>query len=408
MCSYFAAALLAACALRPVTAADVAGKAFNRFFTIWLENQDFLNVTKNPEVKTLSDSGILLTSYYSVTHPSQPNYIASVGGDYFGLNNDGLVSIPANVSTVVDLFDTRGIEWREYLEDVPGPGFMGANSTTPQGQLAYVRKHNPLVSYDSISGNGSRLLNLVSFEDFENDLRKHSLPQWAHMSPNMNNDGHDTSLQFAANWSHSFLQPLLANPYFMNNTLVLLTFDESETYSKPNQIGSLLLGGAVPSKLRGTTDDTFYTHYSILATLENNWGLPNLGRFDVGANVFAMVANQTGFKNHGVDRSKVALNESYPGPLNSQKPGPYPPPNPFLTGAGGQGIVDTVPPAWRQPAGGKVDTVYDGSGNLFDGYDHLPVSQVLTSGAPTPTGDATPTSTVQTSGARRNRPFSFW
>lgn len=29
-----------------------------------------------------------------MTHPSQPNHIASVGGDYFGLNDDSPVNTP--------------------------------------------------------------------------------------------------------------------------------------------------------------------------------------------------------------------------------------------------------------------------------------------------------------------------
>jgi acid phosphatase len=90
----------------------------------------------------LTKQGILLTEYYGLTHPSQPNYIASVGGDYFGLNHDGVVRIPQNVSTLVDLFDTKNIDWKGYFEGVPGPGFMAEGSTPPGGKaFDYVRKH---------------------------------------------------------------------------------------------------------------------------------------------------------------------------------------------------------------------------------------------------------------------------
>lgn len=33
----------------------------------------------------LAKKGITLSSYYGVTHPSEPNYVASIGGDYFGM-----------------------------------------------------------------------------------------------------------------------------------------------------------------------------------------------------------------------------------------------------------------------------------------------------------------------------------
>lgn len=67
--------------------------------------------------------------------------MASVAGDYFGLDHDGVVSVPENVSTVVDLLDSQGIEWRVYMEDAPGPGFMAEGSTDANGQWSYVRKH---------------------------------------------------------------------------------------------------------------------------------------------------------------------------------------------------------------------------------------------------------------------------
>lgn len=98
----------------------------------------------------------------------------------------------------------------------------------------------------------------------------------------------------AGAWSRTFLEPLLSNPKFMNKTLVLLTFDENETYTLQNRVLAILLGDAVPEKLVGTTDSTFYDHYSEISTVEANWGLDTLGRFDVGANVFALVAAQTG------------------------------------------------------------------------------------------------------------------
>jgi acid phosphatase len=94
------------------------------------------------DITKLAKEGILLTNYFGLTHPSQPNYIASVGGDYFGLNHDRFVRIPSNVSTLVDVFDTQRIEWRGYFEGIPGPGYMGESSIAADGiSWDYVRKH---------------------------------------------------------------------------------------------------------------------------------------------------------------------------------------------------------------------------------------------------------------------------
>lgn len=230
--------------------------------------------------------------------------------------------------------------------------------------------HSPFVSFDSISRNGSRLLKLQSLDDFQSDVKSNTLPQYAHISPNMRNDGHDTSLQFATSWTRNFLKDLLENKEFMDKTLILLTYDESETYSIPNHIVSVLLGGAVPDTLKGTKDDTFYSHYSVLSTLENNWELPNLGRYDVGANVFKLVADKTGYKNHASDDIAAVNNSlSYGGFLNwnPRKYLPIPPPNLKLIGAGGHSVADVVQQQWNLAVNDK--TPYDGSGHLYDGGD---------------------------------------
>ncbi|KAF3765655.1 putative acid phosphatase Pho610 [Cryphonectria parasitica EP155] len=356
------------------------GKGFDRFITIWLENQDFAKAVKDAHFADLKREGILLTKYYAQTHPSQPNYIASISGDYFGLDHDDPVHIPSNVSTVVDLLDTKGISFGGYFEDLPGPGYMGIASSRPSSdKWDYVRKHNPYVSFDSITNNGTRLWSVGSFDDFQRDLAAAEIPQFVFMSPNMNHDGHNTTLEQATSWVHDFLTPLLAdtnnkNKAALASTLILLTFDESEDYSQPNKIASLLLGSAVPTSLRGTEDNTFYTHYSILASVENNWGLPNLGRYDVGANVWQFVADATGYKNPGDPDTLSGINSSvsYPGFLHSDPASrvPIPPPNLKLVGAGGQGVVDKVKHAWRKAA--EELSPYDGIGEPFDGGQWLP------------------------------------
>jgi acid phosphatase len=129
----------------------------------------------------------------------------------------------------------------------------------------------------------------------------------------------------------------------LNNTLLLLTFDETETYTQGNKVFSILLGGAIPDSLKGTTDDTFYNHYSAISTVSVNWGLPSLGRWDCEANVFALVANATKYKNAKVDTSKLYFNQSYPGPLSDTAYIPtWPVPDTSAKCASGLGVLDAV------------------------------------------------------------------
>jgi acid phosphatase len=162
--------------------------------------------------------------------------------------------------------------------------------------------------------------------------------------------GHDTTVTVAGTWTRNFLEPLLDDKTFMNNTLVMVTFDENHTYSKQNRVVSILLGDAVPAQLVGTTDDTFYNHYSEIASVQANWGLHTLGRWDVGANVFKFVAAKTGDSVRAwsgkVPLSKMFFNASYAGKLSDKnKSVPWPVPNSEVEYAG-RTVLPAIGSVW--------------------------------------------------------------
>ncbi|KAG6849127.1 hypothetical protein H0H93_011074 [Arthromyces matolae] len=313
--------------------AVVEGKVFNRIIHIWLENTDFSAAASDPNLAALAKKGLLLSEYFSVTHPSQPNYVASVAGEYFGMNSDDNVVIPSNVSTIADLLEDKGISWAEYQEDMPSSGFIG-NSPNAAGASDYMQKHNPLISFANTQSNPSRLANIKNFTLFQQDLAANALPQWIFITPNMSewipkflsiylmtrptaNDGHDTSVTVAGTWVNSWLTPLLSNPNFNDDkTLIVLTFDECSS-TLGNRVFALVLGNALPSNLVGTTDSNFYTHYSSIATVEANWNLHTLGRWDYSSNVFSFVASVTGDTLRTTTTGLVTLTLSYDGIFHS-------------------------------------------------------------------------------------------
>jgi len=279
-----AAAKATAKTLSPTS--SVPGKTFDRFVNIWLENTDFDMAAADPSLSWLATQGITLTNYLAITHPSQPNYIASVGGSTHWVIWDLFSRIASSERTIVDLLDAKGVSWSEYEEDMPYSGFEGDYVNQVTGANDYVRKHNPLISYDSVTEDENKLAKIKNLTMFYEDLNNNALPQWMFITPNMTNNGHDSSVTVAGTWAKSFLEPLLTNENFMNNTLILLTFDETESYFSNNRVFSVLLGDAVPKQLYGSTDDTAYNHYSIMATVENNWDLGNLGLNDKSASIF--------------------------------------------------------------------------------------------------------------------------
>ncbi|KAJ3034588.1 hypothetical protein HDV00_004860 [Rhizophlyctis rosea] len=325
----------------------VPGVAFNRIIQIWLENTNYEAASTDPYLASLASQGVVLTNYYAVTHPSEPNYMAVAGGSFFGNCDDAEHHVPSNVSTVIDLLDTKNISWATYQENMPTDGFQGFNFTNPDDKYVdYVRKHNPLVLFESIASNSTRQQRIRNFNDFAADVSAGALPQWVFITPNMRNDGHDTNIAFAANWTNYFLTPLLENTNFNDDkTLVILSFDESDVYTDSNRVYTVLLGGAVQS-MKGTNDSTVYTHYSTISTVSANWGLPALGRGDVDpnkSNVLSFVASQTNYTNKQVspsDAVAMGLNNTgnTPGPFNTNMWQPVLAPNMTAKSAGGQGV----------------------------------------------------------------------
>ncbi|KAJ7106549.1 phosphoesterase family-domain-containing protein [Mycena epipterygia] len=272
----------------------VKGKAFNRIIQ---------TAASTPIFESLAEQGILFTNYKAVTSPSptvrpslpfppvpslrNPFYdtylslrsdVAAIGGDFFGKHDDNMYHIPPNIGTVVDLLEAKRVSWTTYQENMPADAFHGFRRCITSAVISYTsptRRQDP-----------KRAPRIRTFTDFANDVVNGTIPQWVFVTPNMVNDAHDTTIDFAASFLEYWLF-LLTDPRVNDaETLILLTFDENESYGIQNGVWSLGLGGAIPLALRGTTDDTLYTHYSTLSTVQANWGLGSLGRQDPNACVF--------------------------------------------------------------------------------------------------------------------------
>ncbi|KAK0543872.1 hypothetical protein OC846_005810 [Tilletia horrida] len=257
----------------------VPGNSFDRVIAIFFENEDASTVIADTNFKNAAQKGIYHSSYYAVTHPSQPNYIAYVSGSTQGCTNDQNINI--NAKSVADTLEAKGISWGAYAEGLPSTAcYTGAT----YGTSSYARKHEPFISFLNVQ-NSSRCSNIKQSSQFSTDFNNGNLPQFTLYIPDLKNDGHDTSTSYAGNWLNGWLNTYLSGIQ-QSNTLLHLVFDESASTS-PNKVYSVLLGGAVPSVNVGATDSTSYSHYSMLKTVENNWGLASLTSNDANATPFA-------------------------------------------------------------------------------------------------------------------------
>jgi hypothetical protein len=249
--------------------------SFNRFFTIVLENRDYEDVMRDEFMgETLSSKGMLLTNFHAKTHPSQPNYFHMVAGSRMGVYTSMIQDVEGE--SIVDLLERKEITWKTYQEMYPGDCFDGDFAT-------YKRKHNPFISFNNIRNDETRCSKIVNSDQLYVDIENESVPEYVFYTPDMDNNSHDTTLEYSSNWLDNFLTPLLENPYF-EDTLFFITFDESESsflyFFGDNQIYSLLIG---PGITPGSTDNNYYSFENILATIEARWDLGNMGRTDAYA-----------------------------------------------------------------------------------------------------------------------------
>jgi len=260
-----------------IVPSNVPGLYFDRIFIIFFENYGYSSVMRNAYFKQLTESGVNLANLYAISHPSQPNYIAFAAGDTLGVTSNDPINLA--YTSIVDLLENSSISWKAYVENLPSPCFTGQYN---DGTL-YARKHNPFISFNSVRNNATRCAKIVPSAQLDIDIAGDRLPQFSYYIPNQRNDAHDTSVAFGADWLRGFLAPKQSNPNFSRDTLVVVTWDEDD-YLENNHIHTALLGPLVKSNV---VDNTRYSLYSIIATVEKNWGLKTLGRGDATANAFA-------------------------------------------------------------------------------------------------------------------------
>ncbi|KAI8150259.1 phosphoesterase family-domain-containing protein [Fennellomyces sp. T-0311] len=258
----------------------VAGKYFDRVVIIVFENKDYETAMENDYFKTLPNrhNGVLLTNYRGTSHPSQPNYIAMISGSTDGTDEDDESNIDRK--TIVDLLEKKKISWKSYQEDFPG----GCNKEMDIDD--YARKHNPFISFKNIQKDKKRCARIVNSKELDKDIENDSVPQYVFYTPDINNDAHDTDIDYGAKWLKKFLEPRIKKPAFSKNTMFVVTFDEDDSNTDENHVYTALFGPDWKGAPKSKKDKKEYDHYSLLRTIEDNWSLGDLGEEDEDADPF--------------------------------------------------------------------------------------------------------------------------
>ena len=331
----FAAVVLPGAGVASATAGVVPVR---HVFVIVLENKEFAETFGAGSAfapyltRTLTSEGALVPNYFGTGHSSADNYISMVAGQpptTASKNDcpDPLTTIPTaadangvaqagggcvypdNFKTIGDQLAANSLTWKAYAENIPA-----ACSQVHDAPGNYARKHNPFPFFLSVRESGQCASNDVPLTNLPVDLASSSGPANVNfIFPDECSDGHTDctganpvpvagaeadELSQADAFLKTWVPQITGTPAFRKDGLLAIVWDEGdetlaccgEPMTDPDgsfpggeaglpgngggQTGAVLLS---PFIKPGTVSTSSYNHYSLLASIEDAFGLGRLG-----------------------------------------------------------------------------------------------------------------------------------
>jgi hypothetical protein len=269
---------------------------YDHLFLLIAENHNFSQIIGNPSAPIInalaSDYG-LATGYTGTSDPSEPNYVAMLGGSDFGIASDDPYFFPGHTVDAENLMsqlDAAGKTWKGYFQNMPYAGFRGycfpgKCNGIPDSDTQYVAKHNGIVNFanmqnpagfgkqgplaqlaaDLASGDVPNLGYIVGDEC--DDM--HGAPPWCVDSGNPG-DVDDIYLVARGDAFVGRIVDMIRSSamWTKGNNAIVVTFDEGDT--PQDLLSTIVITSHGP---RGITDPTPYNHFSLLASLQQTFGL---------------------------------------------------------------------------------------------------------------------------------------
>lgn len=189
---------------------------------IVMENHGYSQVVGNttaPYLNGLARRYGVATASYATSHPSLPNYLALVSGSTQGIVDD-CTTCTANGLQLADQLQQARIPWAAYMEAAPSTCFTG---TAPP----FDRHHDPFVYAPHIVADPAECDRVKPFATFGRALAGGSLPSFVWVTPDVEHDMHTGSVAAGDSWLHQLLVPVLASPWYRDDGVIIVTFDES-------------------------------------------------------------------------------------------------------------------------------------------------------------------------------------
>jgi hypothetical protein len=249
----------------------------------------------DPYMAGLANSYTITSQYLGVSHFSEADYLALMGGDTFGCGNTGCP--PVSNQNLVDRLESAGLTWKGYMEDQNVAS--GCDTTYHE---PYTPEHNPFDGFTDILNNPSRCAKVelanpssCSMTDctLVNDLNSVSAPNFMWLTPNNCDNMHGfsgicpTSVPMGDNYLSGLVPNILSSTAFKTQRSALfVVFDEGNGYCPgpyPSTEDCVYASWIGPEAKNNLASGNLYNHYSWTKTIEANWNLASLTNNDANA-----------------------------------------------------------------------------------------------------------------------------
>ncbi len=268
----------------------------NHVFLIYLENEGDGALVGNPNapfINSLIKTEDFDSNYYSLSHPSDANYIRVMGGSGFGIDYNPDTDVVKAPSLMQEM-DQAGVSWAGYEQGI-APGTtditpQDAVDATPFGLFSYVYDNTPAYLQEHIfsqSDLSSALQNPSTFPDFA----------WVKPGSDAPSSELDSILNFIKGDLLNEQSGVVAQDQYLQHTIS--TIEDSPTWTDPNEKDAIIVtwdednnepslgigneGNNVPMIVIPNQDavtaggmqagpfttDTYYNQYDLMSTIED-------------------------------------------------------------------------------------------------------------------------------------------
>ena len=199
----------------------------------------------------------IANNYHAITHPSVPNYLALTSGSTWNIRDDSYHVLPRQ--DLGSQLTAAGVRWRAYMEGLTSAGCL--DSPTP-----YDPGHNPFAFYG-----GACPSNVVPLGELAGDLAGDT-PRFVWIGPDRCHDTHDCPVATGDDWLREEVAAITASSAWKSSGVLFITWDEDDS-TGDNHVLTLVITPDAHHRVSARP----YTHYSLLATMEDLLGVARLG-----------------------------------------------------------------------------------------------------------------------------------